>query len=171
MSNETLNSATKKTRLVHSKRAFFFFSVLVVGVVLVIVLLFVSQSRKADSPAANVSTVSFGDAVLQTEVVADEASRQRGLSGRERLADDASMLFVFEQSGIECFWMKDMQFAIDMIWLDEARRVTHIAQAVSPETYPQSFCPETDSLYVLEVAAGIAKKIGLHQGAKLEFNL
>lgn len=149
----------------------------VFGVVILVIGLFavvfgIARFGEDQTPQQRAySTVSFGEAVLRTEVVDDDASRQRGLSGRESMADDTSMLFVFEQPGIECFWMKDMHFAIDMIWLDEVQRVTHIAHNVAPETYPQNFCPQKDSKYVLEVVAGTARKIGLHEGAKLEFNL
>ena len=43
----------------------------------------------------------------------------KGLSGRDNLADDEGMFFVFEKSDIYPFWMKDMKFAIDIIWIME----------------------------------------------------
>lgn len=56
---------------------------------------------------------------IKAEVVDNEEARMKGLSGRDNLADDEGMFFVFEKSDIYPFWMKDMKFAIDIIWIME----------------------------------------------------
>lgn len=102
---------------------------------------------------------SRGDVVINEKVfsvlIMDTATgRQNGLSHRKYLLSDEGMLFVFEKEDFHGFWMKDMLFSIDMIWIDANLRVVHVERSVSPKTYPKVFSPESKSLYVLEVLAG-----------------
>lgn len=87
--------------------------------------------------------------------IADEAHEQtQGLSGRERLAQNEGMLFIFPYSAIPTFWMKDMLFSLDMIWIDENGKIVDITKNIAPETYPTTFSPPSQIKYVLEVNAG-----------------
>ncbi len=79
------------------------------------------------------------------------------------------MLFVFEGVAVQCFWMKDMHFSIDIIWLDAEKRVVHIEKDVSPETYPRTFCPSKPAKYVIELSAGEASRSSIRPGQKLSF--
>lgn len=108
---------------------------------------------------------------IVVEVVDTAELQQLGLSGRQDLGDNSGMLFVFDDSSIErCFWMKDMNFAIDMVWLDSDKKVVHIENDVAPETYPNSFCPDQPAKYVLEVNAGRAEQLGITEdGVSLRF--
>ena len=104
------------------------------------------------------------------EVVDTPELRTKGLSGRESLGEDTGMLFVFEkQSDNNCFWMKDMKFSIDMVWLNDKKQVLNIAENVSPETYPESFCPNGPAKYGLELNAGSATQAGIASGTTLKF--
>lgn len=71
------------------------------------------------------------DELLRVEVVNTEASVTQGLSGRTGLSDIDGMLFVFDESAIRTFWMKEMLFAIDIIWLNEGK-VIWIESNVQP---------------------------------------
>lgn len=99
------------------------------------------------------------------------AKRQLGLSFRKSIGDREAMIFIFENNGVRKFWMKDMLFPIDIIWLDQNKRVIHIEKNISPNTYPKSFGPETDSLYVIEFNAGTAEKLSLSIGDIIEFSI
>ncbi len=94
---------------------------------------------------------------VRVDIADTPEARGRGLSGRESLAQDAGMLFVFPQDGYHGFWMKDMNFPIDIIWLSGEGRVVDMAESVAPESYPASFQPRVAARYVLEVNAGFAK--------------
>lgn len=85
-------------------------------------------------------------------------SREKGLSGMDRLADNSIMLFTFDKPNKYGFWMKDMKFPIDIIWLDKDYKIVHIEEKVSPNSYPKIFYPERESLYVVEMNAGLAQK-------------
>jgi uncharacterized membrane protein (UPF0127 family) len=109
----------------------------------------------------------FGSQSLQIERVDTPALREKGLSGRSNLPAGQGMLFVFSDPSQYCFWMKDMKFNIDMIWLDSAGQVIKVQSNVSPSTYPASFCPDKDAQYVIEVNADIARQAGVKPGNKL----
>ena len=84
-------------------------------------------------------------------------ARQQGLSGRSGLALDEGMLFVFPQDGKYGFWMKDMRFSIDILWLNASGTVVYMAQNVSPDSFPKSFESDVPARYVLELPAGYAE--------------
>ena len=111
------------------------------------------------------------DASLNVEIVRTGEAQERGLSGRASLAEDQGMLFDFETSDIYKFWMKDMKFPIDMIWFDEDRRVVYIQEDATPESYPESFGPNENTKYVLEVVAGFTQKYNIKIGDKLVLQL
>jgi hypothetical protein len=114
------------------------------------------------------STVIIGNTTVQVEVEDTDASRQQGLSGRASLADGTGMLFVFDAPGNYGFWMKDMNFSIDMLFIDASGTIVTIAPNASPEGYhqnpPEVFNPASPVKYVLEVPAGFAAKNGIKVG-------
>ena len=91
------------------------------------------------------------------EVRRTPEERAQGLSGRSGLADNEGMLFIFDYDARHGFWMKDMLFALDIIWLDADMNVVHAETDVSPDTYPRSFVPTVPARYVLEINAGTYK--------------
>ena len=103
---------------------------------------------------------------IALEVVRSDAALEKGLSGRAGMARDHGMLFVFDHPGEQCFWMKDMQFSLDMVWLDAQQKIVKIEQNIRPETYPKSFCAG-NTQYVIELNAGVAKAADLHIGKTL----
>ena len=103
-------------------------------------------------------------------LVADtDALRQHGLSDRESLSDDMGMIFMFPESRTQAFWMKDMHFPLDIIWIDANKRVVGIADDLSPDTYPEAFVSPVPVMYVLEVNAGQAAHFGIEKGIQLSF--
>lgn len=109
--------------------------------------------RTNAGPVIYVGQGSFHTVVAQTQ-----AERQRGLSGSAPLADDQAMLFVFPSDGKWGFWMKDMNYPIDIIWLDQHQVVRHIAENAQPGSYPDiTFAPPVATRYVIETKAGIAR--------------
>lgn len=116
----------------------------------------------------NTATLEVADKKIQLDIAKSEEARAKGLGGRESMADDQGMLFVFDQPAVECFWMKDMQFPIDIIWLNTAKQVVHVERNLSPETYPASYCPKLPAKYVVELNAGQAKQLDISPGDTLK---
>ncbi len=115
------------------------------------------------------STLKISNKTLQIDLADTPATRERGLSGRVALAPDHGMLFVFEKKDRYGFWMKEMNFSIDIIWIDEAKKVVHIEKNVSPESFPKIFTPTEPAKYVLEVSAGFSDRNGLMVGDPVDF--
>lgn len=123
---------------------------------------------KRPNPALPASSVSIGGKVFTTEVADTMLSRTRGLSGRDSLPDGGGMLFVFPTSTGSGFWMKDMKFPIDIVWI-RGEKVVGFAENMQPEPgktmwslkiyYPPEYVD-----MVLEINAGAVKKYGLRVG-------
>ena len=77
---------------------------------------------------------------------------------------EAFSIFIFENEEIHSFWMKDMLFSIDILWIDSNFKIVHIENGVSPESYPKIFTPNTKSLYVLEISAGQVNILNMKVG-------
>ena len=106
---------------------------------------------------------------IRISIADTEETRQQGLSGRAGLAEDEGMLFVFPEDGKYAFWMKDMVFSIDILWLSGDGAVVYMAENVSPDTYPQNFQPLVSARYVLELPAGYAKEYNVVVGDLVRF--
>lgn len=112
--------------------------------------------------------VILGGKEFKVEVANTMMSRVRGLSGHPLLADDEGMLFLFGESGNYGFWMKDMNFPIDIIWIEGDKIIT-IALNIPPNTYPSSFYPDLPSDKVLEINAGLVQELGVKVGDEVKF--
>ena len=115
-------------------------------------------------------TISLAGTSVHVAIADTESSREQGLGGITSLAGDQGMLFVFEKDGMYSFWMKDMLFSIDMLWISSDGRVVYIVPSASPATYPHAFTPHTLAKYVLEVPAGFATQHKIGVGSKLHFS-
>lgn len=118
---------------------------------------------------SQIQFIKLGDEEIKVEVVDTIESRAQGLSGKSSLEEDEGMLFVFDIAGVYPFWMKDMNFPIDIIWMDENQKVIYIKKNATPESYPESFWPKENSKYVLEVSSMFTNKHNIKLGDKLEF--
>lgn len=118
--------------------------------------------------------VQIGRALFHTEIVSDPASRTQGLSGRAGLSENGGMLFLFPEPGIYSFWMKDMQFPIDILWIENGK-VVFIAEDVRPprdsQEFPTVVSPHQAADMVLEVSAGSVQRFGITVGASVTAQL
>ena len=81
------------------------------------------------------------------------------------------MLFVFATNERHGLWMKDMLFAIDIIWIDESLTVVGIERGVSPDTYPRTFRPPVPVRYAIETSSGYTDFYGISVGKKVRLPL
>ncbi len=113
-------------------------------------------------------TISIGETTVRAELADTTSKRAQGLSGRSHLASGEGMLFVFEQPGMYGFWMPDMYFALDMIWLDHDLVVISVTENATPESYPTQFYPARPAQFVLEVPAFFAAEHSIVPGLQAE---
>ncbi|MCL4436545.1 MAG: DUF192 domain-containing protein [Thaumarchaeota archaeon] len=110
---------------------------------------------------------------IQVEIADTQDKRSLGLSLRDSLPKDHGMLFIFDDEGIYSFWMKNMEFNLDIIWINSAGTVVHVEKNLKPclEICP-SYESEKPARYVLEVNSGVSDELGIREGAtvKIIFN-
>lgn len=113
---------------------------------------------------------------VDVEVADTDFERRQGLSKRESLGENVGLLFVFEEENITpSFWMKDMQFAIDIIWIDDGKVVQvdeniEPPSADTPDSSLKLFAPATPVDYALEVNAGFSERNGIEKGAEVNLS-
>ena len=115
-------------------------------------------------------TVSIGHKQIKAFVADTPELQEKGLGDRASITSDEAMLFIFQVPAPYGFWMKDMNFPIDMFWLDQSGRIIFIEANVLPSSYPEVFTPPSPAQYVLETQAGFAAENDLKIGDEVSFS-
>jgi uncharacterized protein len=114
--------------------------------------------------------VTIGQRQFTTDVMLTEAEQAHGLSGKPALKESEGMLFVFREASRRVFWMKDMEFAIDMVFIRQ-NKIVEIAPGMLPPTetgYPETHDSTIASDMVFEVLAGTARLNGWKVGTPIK---
>jgi uncharacterized membrane protein (UPF0127 family) len=106
---------------------------------------------------------------ILVDISDNTCKRDLGLSGRTSMNGDTGMIFIFDKMGRYGFWMKDMKFALDIIWIDNNFKIIGIEKDLSPSTYPESFGGKYIAKYVLEIPAGYTEKNNIKVGDQIVF--
>ncbi len=120
--------------------------------------------------------VEIGAASFAVEIADSAETRQRGLSGRQSLPDGAGMLFVFESEHVASFWMKEMRFPLDFVWIGENCVVVDTLSDIPPpplDVAPADlriYQPSSPVRYVLEINAGEVAEHGIAVGDAARFS-
>ncbi|MDD5152874.1 MAG: DUF192 domain-containing protein [Candidatus Pacebacteria bacterium] len=122
------------------------------------------------APKAKVLHGILGGENLYLEIADTSILHEKGLSLHKPLAPNEGMIFIFSSDGKYGFWMKDMLFPIDILWLDSEYRIVYVKEDVAPSSYPEVFMPTTQARFVLELPAGFFKKHELHLGDTLKIS-
>lgn len=146
-------------------------------VIAILALPFIFDTKKTGTSDAvfTVAPVSFTHSLLigrQTITVAfavTKLQQEQGLSGTKELSMDNGMLFIFDAPMMPAFWMKDMNYPLDIIWIDPNKQIVGVSENLDPATYPKTFVPPSNILYVLEVPAGFYKTNYLKIGDRVSF--
>ncbi|PIP73238.1 MAG: hypothetical protein COW88_02485 [Candidatus Lloydbacteria bacterium CG22_combo_CG10-13_8_21_14_all_47_15] len=144
------------------------YTLAIIVAVLVTSVFFLSTYRKETMPGRNMASqtvlLAIGTISIVTEIADTPQERTTGLSGRTELTDGTGMLFVFDSPDMYGFWMKEMLFPIDIIWIGADGRIVWILPRVAPESYPTVFRPDRPAQYVLETPAGYAEMHSISVG-------
>jgi len=106
------------------------------------------------------------------EVVSTPADLKQGLSNRLSLLPRKGMLFVFPKVEKQSMWMPDMNFPLDIVWIDDTKTIVKIEENATPcadNHNCKSYGSGSPVLYAIELNAGDAARIGLVVGLTLSF--
>jgi len=106
----------------------------------------------------------IGSTTMQASVADSMPERIKGLSETPYLPPHVVKLFAFGVEGDHSIWMKDMNYSIDIIWVDKSGTVIHIEEEVSPDSFPNSFSSPKPAWYVIEANAGFVSSSSIREG-------
>jgi uncharacterized membrane protein (UPF0127 family) len=105
---------------------------------------------------------------IDIEIADNDAKRMQGLMYRKAMNENRGMLFIFPYPEPQNFWMKNTYISLDIIYVDENRKIVTIAKntkVLSQENVPSTY----DAQYVVEVNAGYCEKHGVKEGDYIAF--
>ncbi|MCC7436496.1 DUF192 domain-containing protein [Candidatus Nomurabacteria bacterium] len=156
--------ALHKTR---QTRVLYIFSIIAIGALLLVLFLLLRDGPKSVNNSLEDNTyeaiLKIGSMSIPVTVADTEEEQQKGLSGTTSLPQDAGKLFIFNTEGDYGFWMKDMAYSLDIVWIDKNFQIIDITENISPNTYPEVFYPSQKAQYVLELNAGFSTEHNLHK--------
>ena len=139
--------------------------VTIVTLALLVLVYFTLLSSGASSPGTLVTA--SGPHPIVVELAKTEKEREIGLMNRNSMPEDQGMLFDFEETRLVTMWMKNTYIPLDMVFMDEAGRVTHVAANAQPLSLA-IISSRGPVRYVLELNGGAAARLGLKPGDRLE---
>jgi len=147
-------------------------SLTIVSAVVFLLFSFITEGALAQEfRYAHATVITPKGVSIPVEVSDTPEKRSLGLGKRDKLVNGWGMLFVFEKRIPHSFWMKNMRFPIDIIWLDN-QRIVELAENVPPPQEgesPKVMEPRLPSNFVLEIESGRARALGLKVGQKLSY--
>ena len=109
--------------------------------------------------------------VIDVRVADTDSKRDLGLSYFKNLPRNQGMLFLFDRPARYSFWMKGMNFALDMVWMKHLQgnnyQIVSITENATPASYPNTFSPKSAVDAVLEINAFTAKGFGFSEGGEV----
>ncbi|MBI2621925.1 MAG: DUF192 domain-containing protein [Candidatus Levybacteria bacterium] len=136
---------------------------IVVGFLGILLVLFILSKQT--------TKVLVNDQSFSVSVAKTEKEKQIGLSKTTEINENQGMLFIFDEPDYYSFWMKDMKFPIDIIYINGDKIVTVIDNAKPPvngDGVLEVYQPEDQSDKVLEISAGLAKKYNIKKGTTIK---
>ena len=117
------------------------------------------------------SSLTINNMQILIEVADTYPKRSKGLSDRQYLEKDYGMLFIFPDSGYYNFWMNDMQFPLDFVWIKDNNVVDLTENVPQPKNMerPLTFTAKSEFNKVLEINNGKIKEWGIKVGDKVTF--
>ena len=156
------------------------------GIFFLILIIFYSYSHKAVISAPTVSpceqsvtklqeklitiTTNNNNIIFTVEIADTNNSRQIGLMCRKTLKDEKGMLFIFDDSQIRSFWMKNTLIPLDIIFIDKDFNIINIYHNTTPLLENIFYTSDSPAKYVLEVNGGVAETYNYDSSSRLIIN-
>jgi hypothetical protein len=118
------------------------------------------------------TNVKIGNVTIKAEIADTLLKKGIGLMRKKHLPEDEGMLFTFDNDGFPSIWMMNMSFPIDIIWINNEKKVVHIVKDAQPcKITCTSYFPKKAARYVLEVNSNFTEKHNIKIGSTVEFDL
>ena len=144
---------------------------MILGIVLLAGSAFWYINNKPDPAIAEMPkvNVTLNNVTFSLYAPTDTEGLQKGLSIFDKLEPNEGMIFRGLPVGQQAFWMQDMKFDIDIIWVNKDNEVIHIVNDASKDSFPTQFKNPADrpSAYVIELNAGMAEKHSIYPGTQV----
>lgn len=142
--------------------------IILLAAALVVTLSIRLASASCDQEYRDDENIVVSGEVLRVQLADTSAEINKGLGGKSCIADNQAMLFELGRASEYSFWMKDMKFPIDIIWINSKHEIVQVDAAVSPGTYPKAFASAQPAQFVLELKSGRAADLGLRPGGLVD---
>lgn len=146
-------------------------TLIIVALVGIIIYTYLDYQTDTVDQKSNQTTATINGRTFVVDIADSQSERIRGLSNRISLAPNEGMLFIFNRETRPAFWMKDMNFAIDILWINHNLEIVGIIENLSPDTYPKTYRPDIPIRYVLELPAKTTSHYGIRLGDQVHLNM
>jgi len=106
---------------------------------------------------------------VDIEIANDDEQRKKGMMHRDTMPDDQAMLFIFEKEELLGFWMRNTILSLDMVFVNSNLEIVTIRENTNPIS-DRNYFPDEPAIYVVEVAAGFARRYNIKEGDKIEWS-
>jgi uncharacterized membrane protein (UPF0127 family) len=131
-----------------------------------------AAAETAQSVRPTFSTILLGTQSFRLEILSAREELARGLGGRASLDADMAVLFAFDPPQILQFWMKDVQFPIDVLFIDDQGVITDVhtmnPELGLPDALLTRYSSSADVVYAVEINGGLAGQLGVAVGGRVE---
>lgn len=120
-----------------------------------------------------IKNLKINDKTLKVEIADTQDKRTKGLSGREKIASDEGILFIYPNLGKYQFWMKGLQFSLDFIWIKD-NTIVDIIKNVQPPLLSEKdadlliYVSKVEVNKILEVNGGTADRLDIRIGDNID---
>jgi hypothetical protein len=147
-------------------------TLILIPLMLISLLLIFFYIYKTDNSPKYTKTIEFESAAVSAEVADTQPKITKGLMHRKSLGENEGMLFIFKDEKERNFWMKNTLIPLDMIFLNNDKKIVHIIRDAQPcevEEY-QLYNSRYPAMYVIEVNAGFTEEHNIQIGQKPRFS-
>ncbi len=118
------------------------------------------------------SEITINNQTITVDLAITPLDQQTGLSFKKNLAENKGMLFIYPDKQIRKFWMKDMNFPLDILWLSDDKIISIDKNLPAAGDLPKvTYSSPVPVNYVLEILGGTSDKFNFKSGDTVKYNL
>lgn len=142
---------------------------LIVGIAVMVVAAAIFIIAEKFQPT---TTLRVGDGIFNARIAHTQEARDKGLSDTDKLSAQQALIMAFPSDGMWGIWMKDMNYPIDIVWLDDDKKVIYTVKNAPPESSTKVvYIPISPARYVIELPAGTVDRMKIRTGYTSVFDI